>query len=103
MAQVHTLSWVNPTTNTDGSAFADTTDTAGYEIAIDGAAAVSIPIGFATSFDMSTLAVWPTLKTGNHTATLAVATKEGVTGLPSNPVTFPVFGVPTAPTGLAVA
>jgi hypothetical protein len=102
LGQVHTLNIQNPTTFTDGTAFADTTDTAGYEISIDGAAAVSIPVGYVTSFDMSTLAVWPTLKTGPHTVTLAVVTKEGVTGLYAAPLTFPILGVPVAPTLLSV-
>lgn len=103
MTQVHTISWVNPTTNTDGTPFAATTDTAGYEIAIDGAAAVSMPIGYATTFDLSTLAVWPTLKSGNHTVSIAITTKEGETSAPSNVVTFPVLGTPQAPTNLAIA
>jgi hypothetical protein len=87
---------------TDGTPFTGQTDTTGYQIAIDATPAVSIPIGYATTFDMSTLAVWPTLKTGQHSVQLAVVTKEGVTGL-FGTATFPILGVPVAPTALVVS
>lgn len=102
MTAGHTLTWTNPTQMTDGTPFAASSDTSGYQIEIDGAAAVGIPIGYATTFDMSTLAVWPTLKTGTHTVGLAVVTKEGVTGN-FGTATFPILGVPMAPTALSVA
>ena len=96
MGQAHTLNITNPTTFTDGSAFSASTDTAGYEIQIDGAAAVSIPNGYLTTFDLSTLAVWSTLKSGMHTVALAVVTKEGATGVYGS-ASFPVLGIPAAP------
>jgi hypothetical protein len=97
----HTLSWSNPTTNTDGSALAQT-DVAGYQLALDGAAAVSVPIGYATTFDMSTLAAYEALKSGSHTATLALTNVEGNTGAASNAVTFSIAAIPGAITDLAV-
>lgn len=101
MAQVHTLTWTNPTTYTDGTALPQS-DFAGIQISIDGLPAVSVPVGYATSYDLTQLAVWPILKTGNHTAALAITTKEGVTGAASAAVTFPVFGVPSPATALSV-
>lgn|GEM_PF-5261279 len=102
MSGGHTLNWTNPTLMTDGTPFAGSSDTSGYQIAIDATPAVSIPIGYATTFDMSTLAVWPTLKSGAHTVQLAVVTKEAVTGL-FGTATFSIFGTPMAPTALSVA
>lgn len=102
MTSPYMLTWVNPTTNTDGSALTQS-DVAGYEIAIDGAAAVSVPLGYATSFDLTTLAGFSVLKSGSHTVTLAVTNKEGETGAASSAVTFPVLPkVPGVPTALAV-
>lgn len=101
--QVHTLSWTNPTQNTDGTAF-DPADFAGIEIELDGAPAVSVPESAAvTSFDLSTLAAWSGLKSGSHTVTLAITNKEGNTSDFASPVTFPVLAVPMAPTALSVA
>lgn len=97
MSQAHTLNIGNPTVMTDGTPFAGPTDTAGYQIGIDGGAVVSIPNGYLTSFDMSTLAIWSTLKSGTHSVTLAVVTKEGATGVFGS-TTFSILGIPAAPT-----
>jgi hypothetical protein len=103
MSQVHIAQWVNPTQNTDGTAFAST-DFAGIQIEIDGQPAVSVPeASEITSFDLSTLAIWSTLKSGSHTATLAITNKEGNTSAFSAVATFPILAVPMAPTGLTVA
>ena len=101
--QVHTLSWTNPTQNTDGTPF-EAADFAGIEIELDGAPAVSVPQSSeVSSFDLSTLAAWNTLKSGPHTVTLASTNKEGNTSDFASPVTFPVLAVPMAPTALSVA
>lgn len=102
MAQAHTLEWTNPTTRADGSAY-NQAQNAGYEIQLDGAASVSIPLAWGTSFDLSTLAAWPTLAVGNHTAGIAVVDTGGlVSGFAS--ATFPVFSKspPLAATAVSV-
>lgn len=97
MSQAHVLNITNPTTFTDGTPFVGSADTQGYQISIDKAASVSIPNGYLTTFDLSTLAVWSTLKSGNHTVDLAVVTKEGVTGVFGS-TSFQILGIPSAPT-----
>lgn len=97
MTQAHTLNITNPTQFTDGTAFSGPTDTAGYQISIDGAAVVSIPNGYLTTFDLSTLAAWAGLKSGSHQVQLAVVTKEGAVGQFGS-TTFQILGIPVAPT-----
>jgi hypothetical protein len=101
MTQAHTLQWVNPTQNTDGSPF-DPADFAGIQIQVDGAVAVSVPSSIETSFDLSTLALWPTLKSGPHTVALAIVNKEGEASAFSAAATFSVARVPAAPTAVVV-
>lgn len=102
MAKPLVLSWTNPTAYTDGSPYAQS-DNAGYTIQIDGTGAVSIPLAFGTSFDLTTLAVFPTLKRGSHTVALAVVSKEGMQSAFSTAASFPVTVPPNSPTNLAVA
>lgn len=98
----HVISWVNPTQNTDGSALA-ATGIAGYELSIDGAPAVGLPLtAEATSFDMSTLASFDALKSGAHSVTLAVVSTAGAVGAPSTAASFSLNPVPGQPTGVAV-
>lgn len=101
MANPHVLSWVNPTLNTDGTAYAQTSN-AGYELSLDGTAAVAVPLAWATSFDMSTLAAFDALKSGTHTVTLANVTTAGIVGVASAPLSFSIAATPDAPTGLAI-
>lgn len=99
---MYTLTWTNPTLNTDGSIL-DTDDVAGYQIAIDDTPAVSVPLGYAASFDLTTLSGFSALKSGPHTVKLAVTNKEGETGEASSAATFPILPkVPGVPTNLAV-
>lgn len=103
MSNPHVLSWANPTTRTDGTALA-LTDIAGYEIQIDSVAAVNVPkAGGETSFDLSTLAAYEALKTGSHTATLAVVDTGGNVSAFASPATFQFSAAPSAATSLAVA
>lgn len=99
------MSWVNPTTDTDNNPYAQG-DNAGYMIAIDGQPAVSIPLTWGTSFDLAQLAAVQSLKSGQHTAQLALISspaKGGVTGLFTAPVTFPVYPTPNAPSNLSIS
>lgn len=100
--QSHVMSWTNPTADTDGNAYGQA-DNAGYEVAIDGQPAVSVPLQFGTSFDLGTLASVDVLKAGPHTAALALTSKSGVTGAFSAPVTFSHNATPQAPTNVTVA
>lgn len=88
------VTWTNPTTYTDGSAYSQS-DNAGYTVQIDGTGQISIPVAWATSVDLSTLAVYPTLTVGNHTVTVAVVSKDGVQSDFATPATFQV--VPRKP------
>lgn len=96
------LSWVNPTLNTDGSAYDAVTENAGYTVRVDGTGAVSIPLSFGTNFDLATLAVVQALKAGPHQAALAVSNKDGEVSAFSADVTFRVIGIPNPPTNLTV-
>lgn len=98
-----TLSWTNPTLNTDGTAY-DLTRTAGYELQIDGTGAISIPLANGgTSFDVSTLAAYTALPAGAHTFALDIVTKEGVKSAFSTTFPFSIVGTPKAPTALSAA
>lgn len=104
MATKGIISWVNPTTNTDGTAYDGATLNAGYTLQLDGVGAVSIPLAYGTSFDMNTLAAYKALKSDKtHTAALQVVTKAGVASDFSAPVTFSVPAIPMVPTSVAVA
>lgn len=101
MANPHVLSWINPTLNTDGSAMAQP-DFAGYELSLDGAPSVSVPLQFGVTFDMATLAAYQALKTGAHTATLAVVNTAGNVGAPSTAASFQLSPTPGIISNLAV-
>ena len=101
MATPHTMTWTNPTTNTDGTPYLQA-DNAGYELAIDSQPAVSIPLAYGTSFDLNALNAFADLKSGLHTIALRVVSKQGVASDFSAPLTFPVVGTPMAPTNLAL-
>jgi hypothetical protein len=102
------LSWLNPTSRSDGTVYDALTETAGYQISLDAVPAVDVPTGFATSFDLKTLAAYPSLQVGvPHTITLAIVDKGGLVSAPSAPVTFsipaPVVAPPNPPTNLSVS
>jgi hypothetical protein len=98
----HTLTWANPTTNTDGSPYTQS-DNAGYEITLDGAGAVGIPLAYGTSFDLDALTAYTSLKSGAHTLALRVVSKQGVASDYSAAVTFQVAATPMAPTIVGLA
>jgi hypothetical protein len=104
MANPHILTWANPTTRVDGTAFDPATEIAGYEISLDNSAAIDIPFSpGVTSFDLSTLAAFEALKSGTHTLGMAVVDKGGLTSAFSTPATFSVIAQPSVPTSVAVA
>ena len=98
----HILSWENPTQDTDGNAYGQA-DNAGYTIMLDDEPAISVPLAWGTQFDLDTLSAFNSLKSGQHTAALAVVSKGGVSSAYSSPVTFPVLPAPMAPTNLRLA
>lgn len=97
------LSWVNPSTNTDGSAFSAATDLAGIQIEFDAAPVVSVPVSFnANTFDLTTLAAYNSLKSGDHTVAISVVNTAGSPSALSPSDTFSIAVVPNAPSGLAI-
>lgn len=96
------LNWVQPTVNTDGTSYDAATEQAGIEIVIDGSSSVAVPTAAANTFDLTGLAVWPTLKAGAHSVAIDVVTKGGTHSALSNVATFSIVGTPLAPTGLVV-
>lgn len=103
MTAPHVLNWTNPTANTDGSAYTQSQN-AGYTIQIDGTgAAVSVPLAWGTSFDLSTLALWSGLKSGSHTVALAAVSTGGQQSAFSTPASFPVPATPNSPSNLSVS
>ncbi len=103
MANPHTLTWTNPTQNTDGSAM-PASEFAGYQLSFDGNPAVSIPLtSESTTFDMGSLAAYEALKSGTHAVTIAVVSDQGIVGVASNAASFSVAPIPGAPTGAAVS
>ena len=97
------LTWDNPTLNTDGTAYDQATQGAGYELAFDASdeAQVVLPFALGTTFDMAALAAYDALKSGTHTAKLRVVTKEGEKSAYAA-ATFQKSGTPVAPKNLAV-
>ena len=98
-----TLSWNNPTTNTDGTPYNAATDNGGYTILVDGKQTLSGPLSFGTSFDLRTLAAFEALPAGSHTLQLEVVTKTGVASAPSAAITFLAVAIPNAPDSLLLA
>lgn len=98
-----TVSWVNPTTYADGSPLNGQQEIAGYGIKVDGQGEVSVPSGYATSFDLTTLAVWTTLKRGSHTVAVSVVAKDGGESDFSGATTFPIIVKPSPVTSVSVA
>lgn len=97
------LSWVNPTQNTDGTAYNHVTQGAGYELALNSDdPTVTLPFALGTQFDMADLAAYQALPPGEHVARLRVVTREGVPSAWSNGATFRKIAIPLAPSAVAV-
>lgn len=97
-----TVHWVNPTVYEDGSPLNGQQEIAGYGVSIDGQVVVSVPSGYATSIDLSVLAVWATLKRGSHTVAISVVAKDGGESVYSGTSTFPVVVRPSPVTSVTV-
>lgn len=97
MARAYPLTWVNPTAREDGTAY-DQTQNAGYEIQLDGAGAVSVPLAWGTSIDLATVAPFQALPSGVHTLGLAVVDTGGLVSSFTT-LSFPKFSAsrPLAP------
>lgn len=103
------LSWVGPTTYTNGSAFGQA-DFAGYEIQVNGAGALALPVQFSPSnqysFDLEQLASVQAEAGELRSFTVALRTvaKNGQTSAWSESVEFTLdLRIPNPPTELAVA
>ena len=94
------LSWNQPFTNTDGSAF-DLAQYQRYEVQFD-----ALPVQtLAVSWDSDGAFVFDanvTLADGPHTGKLRVVNKSGTVSAWSNSATFTVTRVPEAPTSFTV-
>jgi len=111
MAKVNptTIFWANPTSRTDGTPYGQA-DNAGYELAITGAATpppatgqIAIPLAFGTSFDVSTLAAYQGLSTGDYDFYLRVVDKNGLVSGWSNAAPFSRAMAPMVPTNLTIS
>ena len=97
------ISWHNPTTNTDGSAFDANAQAGGFELQFDGAGVVDFLFTAGVNvFDMNTLDAYKALAEGPHNVALAIVNKSGVASAFSAPVTFQVTKTPDAPSAVAV-
>lgn len=103
MASVNpkSVSWTNPTTYTDGSTYAQT-DNAGYTLQLDSTPSISIPLAWGTSFDLTTLSAYTSLKKGSHTVSVAAVSKDGIPSAFGTPATFQVAVAPNSPTNVVV-
>jgi hypothetical protein len=102
MAANTVLTWVNPTEYTDNTVYDAANTNIGYTLEIDNLPAVSIPLKYGTSFDISTLSLWSSLKIGTHNVALAVVTTGGEQSDFTPALSFPVVRIPKAPTNLAI-
>lgn len=102
MNKVSTIAWSNPAQNTDGTPFDPATQQAGITFVLDGAPAVSVASGAGNSLDVSAVAAFQGLKSGNHTLQIDVVTVAGVHSALSGAATFLIDAVPNAPTGLTI-
>lgn len=103
MANKTKLTWINPTENTDGSAYNAATENAGYELSLDGnEAAIALPLSFGTEYDMKDLDAYKSLGRGNHTVALRVVNRQGVASDFTAPVPFLKELYPNPPTAFGV-
>jgi hypothetical protein len=102
------LRWQGPTQYEDGSAFG-AADFAGFTFDIDGAPAVSVPLGWDNdgSYEYEITSLVPPPPAGQraeHTVRMYTVARNGRTSAPSDPATFVVdLRVPRAPFGVAVS
>lgn len=97
--QPSTLKWAHAPTDKDGNPYT-AADNAGYMVAIDFGVPKSIDLKYGDSFDISEIVKG--LKTGVHTASIAMVSTQGVVGDFSVPVSFTVHPHPSAPINLSV-
>lgn len=99
------LSWRQDKLNTDGSVF-DAAQFAGFELEINAAPAVSVPIAWDddTNYEMPLADLTAVQATGDYTLRIRTVNKAGSASAYSAPATFAMdFRVPTAPTALSVS
>lgn len=104
-ANVHQLTWVNPTQNTDGSAYDAATENAGYDLAIDGTVpSLSLPFAFGNEFQLDAATqAYADLVSGTHNLRLRVVNREGLTSDWTPPASFRKVGIPNPPHAVALA
>lgn len=96
------ISWDNPTTNVDGSAYNHATQGVGYELALNSEQPLlTLPFAFGNSFDMNSIEQYVALGYGTHTVRLRVVSRNGGTSAWAS-ATFLKAPAPSAPANLAV-
>lgn len=103
MANPTKIQWTGPSTYTNGNPFGQA-DHGGYEISVNGAPAVAIPVAWQSNneyeFDLAAL----NLGVGSYSVTLRTVAANGQRSVPTNPVTFQIVDerIPNPPTNLRV-
>lgn len=92
--------WAQPKQNTDGSAF-DAAQFAGYELEVDGAAAVSVPVAWNDSGNYELPFAGLSFADGSHVARIRVKHVNGAVSDFSDSAAFTVARQPVAPFGFA--
>jgi hypothetical protein len=101
MANKKILKWTNPTARKDGSAYG-LSENAGYQISIDGGAAIPLPgIKAATTFDLSTLPEYKALAAGVHSVAISAVDVDGEVS-PASVAAFSISHPPAAPGNVVV-
>lgn len=99
---LHTLRWTNPDHNVDGSNYDAATQNSGYNVRFDNGPAVSLPLSFDTTFDLTRLAEFNALSAGTHSIQLQVVAQTGEVSQWSAAYLFTINTVPNSPFDLSV-
>lgn len=101
MPKPSTLHWSNPSVKTDKTPHTQN-DNAGYELLIDGATTVGLPLVWGTTFDLSSQPFYKSAAPGNHTVRIRAVTKDGERSDWSPETTINIPAVPLPPANISV-
>lgn len=97
------LQWTGPSTFTDGKPYGEA-EHGGYEIEVNGQAAVAIPLGWDSDNQYEfPLADLPHVKQGDNAARMRTVAANGQVSDWTGSVTFPYASTPRPPANLVVA
>lgn len=101
MANPANIEWTGPTTYTDGLPYGQA-DHGGYELELNGKAAVAVPTAWNVSNNYTLpIAGLPGLKQGDNVVRMRTVAANGLVSDFTGAVTFPYKSVPKAPVSLA--